>query len=527
MKENRAFPRQRRSLHRRHFIRVFLLLSVASFVYLEFIRTPKECGAPPPVDDYSDAEAVDRARGTAPSQSALYEEDSALWGFTGGIESLLEGVVARKYWGPAMMADHEGSLDEWTVTNVSCTRLTSLGVTEEEMRRRYVRHRKVKDLTGCDALSVPFNPRQDRRCINFMTNSSNWGELVPISQSMDQRTIKFGIVFNSIRDASGEVIQQPLETIIKVPQRLFPLEPVGEVAAFHADRLLLTHRVPPTGWACLPLSMFEASVAKYKHLVETNAEFLRASGVASYEEWVRKDLFDYVPHSQFLVRSTNGDDCIAVSIQLKIADVGHFLSSVMRIPYNPHSDTWHAFFDINNLTGEDVVGFIRRRSYAGVLHLATLSMFDYVVGNLDRSPNKNNFVVGATRVSPTASNNFMLHPNHPTFVYLDHGMTFYRRRPRRNPLTTSYAAFRTNGTATFCLFNGPLLRRIRELTQYTGGPSNETVFAWRMKQRLPRRIYRTVGDEGLLYCSKRGSEILSMAEHCLKNERIRPYVLFP
>ncbi|ESL07895.1 hypothetical protein TRSC58_04411 [Trypanosoma rangeli SC58] len=526
MKENKAYPHQKQRLHRRCLVRV-LLFCVALFVYFELFRTRRGGGASPPVDD-SDVGAVDLARGTVSlPKSALYEEDSALWGFTGGIESLLKSVVSRKYWGPAMMTGHEGSLDEWTVTNISCTRLTSVGVTEHEMKRRYLRHRKVKDVTGCDALSVPFNPLRDRRCINFMTNSPNWGELVPISQSADQRTIKFGIVFNPIHDASGEVIEQPLETIVKVPQRLFPLEAVGEVATFHADRLLLTHRVPPTGWACLPIPLLETCVARYKHLVESNAEYLRASGVKTYEEWVKKDLFDYVRQHHHVERTKSGDECIGVSIQLKIADVGHFLSSAMRIPYASHTDTWHVFFDLNRLIGEDVIGFIRERNYAGVLHLAILSMFDYFVGNLDRSPNKNNFVVGATNVGHTVEDNFMLHPNYPSFVYLDHGMTFYRQRPRRNPLTSSYAGFMRNKTSSFCLFHGPLLRRVRELTQFTGGPGNETVFAWRMKRRLPGRIYRTIGDEGLRCCAKRGREMLVMADRCLKNERIRPYVLFP
>ncbi|EAN94244.1 hypothetical protein C3747_4g765 [Trypanosoma cruzi] len=525
MKSIRVPMRSRQSSHRKNIIR-FVFFFTALFVYFWTSRNDRS-GSALPYDRETDVETIGVVGDTLFPKSAVYEEDSAYWGFTGGIDSLLEGVVLQKHWGPVMRLSHEGSLDEWKVTNISCARLTSLGVKPHDMKNRYMRHRAVKDFTGCDMLSVPFNPRQDQRCINFLTNASNWKELVPIAQTKDQRTIKFSIVFNPIWVADGGFIEQPLETIIKVPQRPFPLEAVGEVATFHADRLLLTYRVPPTGWACLPISMIEDSVAKYKDVVETNEEFFRMSGVNNYNEWVKKDLFDYVREKRYLERSVNGDECIGVSIQLKIADVGHFLSSVMRIPYEPHNDSWHAFFDLNNIAGERVIDFIRKRNYAGVLHLATLSMFDYFVGNMDRSPNKNNFVVGGTHIGSNENDIFMLHPNHPTFVYLDHGMTFYYRRPRRNPLTKSYGAFKRNKPGTFCLFHGPLLRRIRELVQFTGGPMNETVFAWRMQRRLPSHVYSTIGPEGLLRSSTRGKEILAMADRCLENEHIRPYVLFP
>ncbi|KAH9598655.1 hypothetical protein LSM04_007793 [Trypanosoma melophagium] len=456
----------------------------------------------------------------------LYEEDSELWGFTGGMESLLEKGVASKYWGPMMRRSNEGTLDEWTVSNITCIRLTESTITAEEMRRRYMQHRKVRDTTGCDTLSVPFNPRRDNRCIQFMTNASNWKELIPISQSLDQRTIKFAILFKPVHVADGDYIDEPIETIIKVPQRPFPSEPAGEVGAFHADRIMHINRVPPTGSACLPLQMIKNSVTKYKDSVKTTETFLRMSGVKNYEEWIKKDLFDFA-HEARTIEQSNDGDCIGVSIQLKISDVGHFLASSMRIPYDSHSDTWHSYFNLNIATEESMEELTRAKSYIGVLHLAEINMFDYVIGNMDRSPNKNNFVVGGTHLEPSSNKKFMLHPNNPTFIYLDHGMSFYHRHPRRNPLTKSVEAFKKGLPDTFCFFRGPLLRHIRELMEPSGGKKSETIFSFKMKQRLPKRVYSIIGSNGLRYCSIRGKELLSVAERCLANERIQRYVLFP
>ncbi|KEG11228.1 hypothetical protein DQ04_02841100 [Trypanosoma grayi] len=538
MKEFKAFTRYpTRRRQRRNIIRVAVVLAVLFCLYeISGNREEKKPGQPDVIESDNETTAIDAPNASALPKITLYEERTALWGYTGSIDSLIEKRVSPNAFGPAMMRSHEGTLDEWTVTNVTCARLKQLGVTEEEMRRRYTRHRLVKEATGCDTLSVPFNPRRDKRCVEFMTNISNWQELVPIAQSEDQRTIKFGIIFKPLHvtlekgktnNDSTIIIQRPVETMVKVPQLPFPSEAVGEVAAFHADRILLTHRVPPTGWACMPLHMIETCVAEYKDRAVTAAVFLRMSGVSNYEEWVKKDLLDYAKHQHLVERNSGGDECIGVSVQLKIADVGHFLSSAMRIPYESHRDTWHVYFNLENMIADKGINFMDEPSFLGVLHLAEINMFDYIIGNMDRSPNKNNFVVGGTRLDLTLDSTFMLHPNQPSFIYLDHGMAFYRRRPRRNPITKSHESLKKSGSDTFCLFRGPLLRRIRDLMQPIGGPKKETVFSLRMKKRLPRRVYSTIGGDGLRYCSMRGRELLAMAERCLTNERIRPYVLFP
>ncbi|ORC87669.1 uncharacterized protein TM35_000212750 [Trypanosoma theileri] len=533
MKQFASYSRFLRRRTRRRLLRPFVLLVLFLFLYAFsklFFRgssTPNEVMVienETEMETETENSAMLNVSGF--SNILLYEEKSELWGFTGGIESLLEKGVPRKYWGPIMRRSHEGSLDEWSVNNMTGMRLTESTVAEEEMRLRYIQHRKVRDATGCDTLSVPFNPRRDSRCIQFMTTPSNWKELIPISQSVDQRTIKFAIQFKSVHVADGEIIDDPIETIIKVPQRPFPSEAAGEVGAFHADRILLINRVPPTGWACLPLQMIKNSVSKYKDSVNTTAMFLRMSGVKNYEDWVQKDLFDFARTSRSIEWSKDGN-CIGVSIQLKISDVGHFLASAMRIPYDAHTDTWHDYFNLNIATKESMEELTRARSYIGVLHLAEINMFDYIVGNMDRSPNKNNFVVGGTHLEPSTDKKFMLHPNHPTFIYLDHGMAFYRRHPRRNPLTKSIEAFKKGLPDTFCFFRGPLLRRIRDLMEPSGRKKGETIFAFRMKQRLPNRVYSIIGSSGLRFCSMRGKELLGVAERCLANDRIQRYVLFP
>ncbi|AAZ12235.1 hypothetical protein, conserved [Trypanosoma brucei brucei TREU927] len=481
--------------------------------------------------------------------SLLNTENGSLWGYVGGIDSLIEKRVDRAYWGPTMFRSNEGTVNESTVTNVVSERFRNLNMSEAEMKRRYKRHQLVKEVTGCDSLSVPFNPLHDSRCINFMTNSSNWLDVVPIGQNVDQRTIKFRLLFKPLRINASYSVEYPLETFVKVPQKYFVLEAASEVVAFNVDRLLLVNRVPPTGLGCLPLNTLRGSVNKYKHNTSTFKKFLQDSKAENYEQWIEKDLFHFLRRAKHHLRKNgNNQTCVLVSIQLKIADVVHFLETPMRIPYRVFSDTWFDYFDLRANVGELEDGlptFAHERHYPGVLHLAALAMFDYVIGNMDRSPFKNNFVVGGVANQLVSDNTTLLHPNHPTFVYLDHGSSFRLRRPERNPIAKSHIGFENGKEDTFCLFRGPLLRRIQELTGPSGEVthgnkakeeaygaahnhrSTETLFTHMLRERVPPEVYSVIDSSNLDLVVVRMKELLAMAGRCLSDERIRRTVLFP
>eukprot|EP00758_Cryptobia_borreli_P004338 Tbor_TRINITY_DN4317_c0_g2::TRINITY_DN4317_c0_g2_i1::g.7666::m.7666 len=202
----------------------------------------------------------------------------------------------------------------------------------------YDHHRAFEKVTGCDLITVPFNPEKDERCLKYMSNQSNWEDLRPLSMSEDQRTVKFEVVFTSIPEAGGI----RLLTMIKVPQRLFPYEAFSEVTSYHVDRVAHINRIPPTAWVCIPYTKIEDSINKYESTVETISSFLHESGVNTYTEWVKKDFIDYNKMKDPVhTRGKEEDDCVGVSMQLRIADVGHLLHTVLRIPYKTHSTSWH------------------------------------------------------------------------------------------------------------------------------------------------------------------------------------------
>lgn len=378
--------------------------------------------------------------------------------------------------------------------------------------------------TGCDVMAVPFAPGHDGRCIQYLTNVSNWEELRPLAMRFDARTIKFQIKF---REAA-------LKSILKVPQRLFPNEAFSEVAAYHADRVLEVNRIPPTGWACIPIDMIKKATATYGSGVETEAEFLQDSGVKNYAEWIEKDLLDYAKRSDLLETSTEGgQQCIGASIQLHVADVHHLLDSPLKIPYKAHNSSWHRYFDLTTEPHQNPLGRFIGKPWAGtIVHIAELNAFDYVIGNGDRSPNKNNFIVGRCirekEICDEDAFQFSaswIHVGPPTFVHLDQGMGFYET-PRNNPLWNSIKT----SNVTYCLFRAPLLNRLALLssegrTVHTEGSAGRG-FDGRMADRLPRRVAAFVTKRGLRKCQRRVEDVLAQAHLCLKQPFAR-FVVAP
>lgn len=87
----------------------------------------------------------------------------------------------------------------------------------------------VVQQTGCDPLTVPFNPALDERCVQYMTNSANWESLAVLAPAYDERTVKFKLKFK----------HHPLQGIMKLPQQYgtLPQEQLNFMVrcAFKAD----------------------------------------------------------------------------------------------------------------------------------------------------------------------------------------------------------------------------------------------------------------------------------------------------
>ena len=440
------------------------------------VATPPHTTPPP---------ATEVQRPTETEEPQFYHVDATAWPYD-SMEDMIKKTIPKKYW-TAINEDTAG---------------------EEKAA-------VLKQRTGCDIMQVPFDPTNDKRCIDYLTDTSNWQELKPLPQKFDERTIKFTVNFKSIDGAS------PLASVLKVPQKLFQNEAFSETASYHADRVLQINRIPPTGWVCIPTTMIHAAVDKYGPTLETVDEFLKESRAKNYGDWVDIDLFRFAKDTG-LVRTKDGVECIGASIQLFMADVHHLLDSHLKIPYIPHNASWMRHFDFNEKDGPD---FQTERWAVSMVHLAEISMFDFIIGNPDRSPNKNNFVVGGCkRYCPKSYR--LHHPGHPTYIHLDQGMGFYGS-PSNNAITKARTHAKLGkGKNEMCLFRAPLANRVKYLLSPSGNEEVGTLFVAEMQKRLESDVMEQVQVRRLKGAVDRMKKLLGVIDGCRKAS-FRKYVIAP
>lgn len=295
----------------------------------------------------------------------------------------------------------------------------------------------------------------------------------PMKQQFEQRTIKFkatlrlraggstggsstGPATAAAAAGGSEDRAVPTAWIIKVPQVLFPIEPFAEVAAHHLDRKLGIHRIPPTSLVALPIAWIRAvSLARSERKMPMVNEFLVASSVKSYDEWIDKDFVAFLRHDvdgRYVADpQPHGANATLAwcSVQLFMREVQPILYSTLRVPYSKTNPGWHRWFDVNFAEYPVAVG--------PLLALSELSVFDFIIRNNDRSPNKNNFIVGACKKCwPRRPSGHV-----PTLVHLDHGMSFYGPNSHtvHNPLS------KPKDKLKFCIFYRPMITRFQAMSR--------------------------------------------------------------
>eukprot|EP01063_Lacrimia_lanifica_P036367 TRINITY_DN7190_c0_g1_i1.p1 TRINITY_DN7190_c0_g1~~TRINITY_DN7190_c0_g1_i1.p1 ORF type:complete len:451 (+),score=143.11 TRINITY_DN7190_c0_g1_i1:80-1432(+) len=288
--------------------------------------------------------------------------------------------------------------------------------------------------TGCDVFHVPFNPALDEKCIEYMSNAENWRSIEVVKQTNDARTLKFTLA-----------MKEPLlKVLAKLPQKGFAREPAGEVAGYHMDRMLGVNRIPPVAHVFAPMALF---VEALREMDRSGAKVIPkyvGDGVNNYEEWGTREL-SFAKKRGLEIGAPEGQE-IPISFVPMVADVHKLLKSELRIPYIPHNASWMRHLDPRHHFEEEY-----RPSF---LYLMEVSVFDYVIGNRDRSPNKNSFVVGGGDGSKGDGSNVPAHPGHPTFIWLDNGMAF--GVPDRNPIMNEEWGH-------MCIFPKWLVGRIHKL----------------------------------------------------------------
>jgi len=322
--------------------------------------------------------------------------------------------------------------------------------------------------TGCNVLGGPFAPPSDATCQAYLSNISNWMNVTLMTPAFDERTIKFRV----------RLREEGLSAVLKVSQRLFPNEPHSEYMAFVVDRALRYNRVPPTAW------VETAPLATVRRAVEAHRDPKLRSFAA--EEFLDR-----------LTRQKPSVTTIEASVQLWVWDVHHLLDTVFAIPYRAHNGSWHRYFN-------PAVGYPDGLAIP-VHHLAQQLAFDFVISNNDRSPNKNNFVVGGcSRHRCKKTRRRPWHPGPPDFVYLDHGMAFYHSGPPAdNPLSRP--------DSPFCLFRRPVVERFLKLEGTEGRhPLTDLILP-----RAPTAVIRQLGRAALESCQTRLDRILATVRLCL------------
>ncbi|EAN89986.1 hypothetical protein TcCL_ESM02612 [Trypanosoma cruzi] len=385
--------------------------------------------------------------------------------------------------------------------------------------------------------NMNFNTKKGKS-VDF-SNLYVWVQLDILVPYLDQRTIKF----RSKLCFCLEVKWPPkclarMAFIVKVPQWQFNKDPFAEVAAFAVDRKLGMRRVPPTFLFPIPLAILQVALnqrsQRYIHMPNF---FVRGAETKTYEKWVQNDVFLFLQTnaergSGSEVYTRRGGLEAWCSFQIKIPNVTPLLSSPLRVPYGKEKiPGWHRWF--NPLYKEVVV------PHASLAALSEQVMFDYILGNGDRSPNKNSFVVsgcqqwgclGDSAICSKGNNNRSV-SDFPTIVHLDHGLAFRRENASlgNNPLA------KPRGRQTFCMFYKPLLWRLwsieKQLTRrhanFISGvdwsPCEENVDVVNRKNlwtnflmaNISSIVCRAVGKKAFEASGKRIVRLLQSANECL------------
>eukprot|EP01062_Namystynia_karyoxenos_P005754 TRINITY_DN11991_c0_g1_i1.p1 TRINITY_DN11991_c0_g1~~TRINITY_DN11991_c0_g1_i1.p1 ORF type:complete len:488 (+),score=134.24 TRINITY_DN11991_c0_g1_i1:89-1552(+) len=289
---------------------------------------------------------------------------------------------------------------------------------------------------GCDPRNFSFSDESDAACIWHLAANTSWVRLKPMYAILsDARTIKFRV---TLRADQGQAI-------VKLPQYKFMFEPYAELMAFHADRLLGLYRVPPVVWTLVPADWFRAAAA--------------VSMPAFYVQWLeryvlsRRELHDAVrPWPQHWTGSMPG---LWVSAQLWMHGVKHLRSTAVQPPpsysqlLDPSSGWWPP-----------------PRGSLGLWQLGELSdlfLFDFIIGNSDRTVSKNAFAVGSCNSVSAwdcSEGDGVPEARRPRMVYVDQGSSFYGMDgPRRSPLRSSAK----RGNSTVCRFRRRTAERVFRL----------------------------------------------------------------
>lgn len=407
----------------------------------------------------------------------------------------------------------------------------------------------------CDVLPrrMPLDLAATLKCAAAIADVPRlWKDIRVLPPKFEQRTIKFEATLRIPRsrtkssakhrdggdaDASfpSEGAVDEVEVIIKVPQASFPLEPFAEAIAFAMDTAVLQiGRIPPTALVALPLEHLRAVVEHDSPHVQMVEEF-HPDPAYTFAKWATADFFDFVRGGDRSSHMMKNRTHVWASAQLRLKNVVPILDSPLKVPYSKAKPGWHRWF--NPSWPERNVTLTSPHHPAVLYALSQLSMFDFIMLNSDRSPNKNNFVLlgcglqsmffDGKKKKKRRHNENKSDPKHAVvgadvcdettergqhhlsmaFVHLDQGMALYGFPQAHNPI-----AKKKNNT--FCLFFEPLYRRVKCLVEWFQTQHDpDALLAWGL-EHLPDAAVKAVGQDRVYKMLEQLPALLKRVDSC-------------
>jgi hypothetical protein len=358
----------------------------------------------------------------------------------------------------------------------------------------------------------------DSKCTNYLKDLDNVAWISVLGRaSLVGRTVK--VMFH---------YKEPnIKAVVKFPQKTFPHEAQSEVASYAVDRVLGVHRVPPTAFTYFPLDRLRATLANAtaQNTDPNMKSSLAGLSVELLEFLVQQGVGD-------LVRKRDGGLEVGVSVQLWMEDVHRLADSVYRdAAAAPHPASPHH----HNVAVSPLALFFKKHSAskpheAVLLELSRMLVFDFIIGNDDRTPTKNTFVLGGCqgpRCGPGRSA-FRFEGEHPQLALVDQGRSFYFvGNPEDNALSTPQAH-------DVCLFPKDLieaclslshnrttvgsLRRMNDGDKKASGAdpfTNAATLERSLFSQLPKEVQAVLHEDAIHAAQDRLERLLHHVDSCV------------
>eukprot|EP01006_Ploeotia_vitrea_P046534 TRINITY_DN67031_c6_g7_i1.p2 TRINITY_DN67031_c6_g7~~TRINITY_DN67031_c6_g7_i1.p2 ORF type:complete len:665 (-),score=40.97 TRINITY_DN67031_c6_g7_i1:2260-4254(-) len=333
--------------------------------------------------------------------------------------------------------------------------------------------------SGCDPTNTNFGIPGDRKCVPYLSNISNIQYIQPMAANLlIGRTVKFKVYYK----------EKFVSAMLKVPQEGFPSDPSTEYMSFQVDRVLSFYRTPPTAWMQFPVAKLLEAIDKAD---------------SAYKSEMTRNFYEFTKRNGG-IKMVNGEETVGVMIQLWMLDIHRLMDSTWHIPWGK----WRTYFDTK--TPLPIKGKRREPNIEkSIPSIGDMVLFDYLLGNDDRAPNKNTFVAGGCKYDCSVNERMPRHKGNVTLLFIDNGRAFVSD----TRVKWGNALHDSKGT-DFCAFRRPTLDKFHKVADRA--KKNKDTFAEMVKAKTPEDCWKKVGAPAFTALQKRFEELMDHFAMCVK-----------